>query len=243
MRRFTMALAAVAVFAASSAEAEQIRSYKVGNWDVGVYTNDNSGRFTHCAAAVKYKSGITLLFSVTDTLEWAIGFSSPDWDLKQGREIDVEFTIDGGRRNTITGRAVTRTLVRATLPDNAALFNQFRYGYRLRASVDGNREVNYNLTSTAAMLTDILNCAKRYKGYVANTRNERNDRNDRNDRSDRNDRNDGNNENRPGVSERDTGQNNNNNNDNSDRPRRNDGSSIGEKPRTEPTVNTERLRN
>lgn len=235
MRKLTMALAAAAALAASGASAEQIRSYKVGNWDVGVYTNDKTGRFTHCASAVRYKSGITLLFSVTDTLEWAIGFSSPDWDLRQNRQIDVEFSIDGRRRHVVTGRAVTRTLVRATLPDNAALFNQFRYGLRLVASVDGSREVLYNLTSTAAMLTDILNCAKRYKGYVANARNDRDNRSDRNDRNDRDDR-DG--DNRPGVSERDTGE-----NDRNDRPRRNDGSSIGEKPLSEPTINTERLRN
>lgn len=168
MRKFAFAFLAAAAFG-GSANAAEIRSYKVANWDIGVYTFDQNGRFSHCAAASRYKSGITLLFSVTETLEWAIGFSSPDWNLRPNREIDVEYRVDGGRMNTVTGKSVSNKLVRAPLPDSVDLFNQFRYGNRLVASVDGNREVLFNLTSTARMLTEILNCAKEYKGYVANT--------------------------------------------------------------------------
>jgi hypothetical protein len=197
MRYLPLLSAAAGVLLALPADAAQIRSYKVGNWDIGVYTNDSTGRFSHCAAAANYKSGITLLFSVSENLEWAIGFSSPDWNLRPNREIDVEYRIDNYPMNTVTGRSVNNKLVRATLPDSVSVFNQFRYGLRLVASVDGNRPVNYNLTSTAVMLTEILNCAKQNKGAVDTPRRneDRNDRNDRNDRPQRG----------PSETERDTG--------------------------------------
>lgn len=162
---FATAFAFGALFA-GAAQGEQIRQFKVANWEVGVYTFDDSGKFSHCAAAVRYKSGITLLFSVTQTLEWAIGFSSPDWNLRPNREIDVEYRIDGGAMNTVTGRSVNNRLVRAALPDSVALFNQFRFGLRLVASVDGGKSVLYNLTDTSAMLAALLDCAKEYKNYV-----------------------------------------------------------------------------
>jgi hypothetical protein len=153
------------------ANAAVINQFKVADWEIGAYTNDQSGRFSHCAAAGRYKNGITLLFSVTESLEWAVGFSSPEWNLRQGRPFDVEFRIDGGKLHTVNGRAVSNRLVRATLPDNAELFNQFRYGNQLVARIEGNPEARFNLSNTAAMLTEVLNCAKKYKGHVANNAN------------------------------------------------------------------------
>jgi hypothetical protein len=166
MRLLAAATITAAISSATPLIAAQIGNYKVATWDVGVYTNDQNGRFTHCAAAARYQSGITLLFSVSESLEWAIGFSSPEWNLREGRNFDVDFRVDGNRTYTVNGRAVNNRLIRATLPDSAELFNQFRYGYRILARVDNNREVTFNLQNTNPMLTDLLNCARKYKGYV-----------------------------------------------------------------------------
>lgn len=167
---FFLAVAALTMLAAP-ANGAVIQQFKVAEWQLGAYTNDRNGRFSHCAAAGRYRNGITLLFSVSETLEWAIGFSSPDWNLRQGRQFDVEFLIDGGKAYSVNGRAVNNRLIRATLPDSAELFNQFRRGNQLVARVEGNPEVRFNLTNTSAMLSEVLNCAKKYKGYVASTAN------------------------------------------------------------------------
>ena len=162
---FAAALA-IAALPPASAEAAQIRSYKVANWDVGVYTDDNTGRFSHCAAAVRYRNGYLLLFSVSHNLEWAVGFSNPDWRMNPGRETEVEFRVDSYRIYRVTGRAVNDSLVRATLPDSVELFNQFRFGSRLYASISGGSVAQFNLTSTAVMLTEILRCANQNKNYT-----------------------------------------------------------------------------
>jgi hypothetical protein len=207
--RLLAATFAVALCAASSAQAREINRYNVGGWQVGVFTNDQSGRFSHCAASANYRNGLTLLFSVSESLEWAIGFSSPEWRLTQGRDFDVEFRIDGGRVHSVRGRAVTDRLVRATLPDRVELFNQFRLGLRMVVSLNDNPEVTFNLSNTNAMLTEVLNCARRTKGYSENPTSNNNDRprgDDRNTRP-RNDDRDvrPRNDNRPRESERDTG--------------------------------------
>jgi hypothetical protein len=165
-----LAVAALTMLAIP-ANGAVIQQYKVAEWQLGAYTHDQSGRFSHCAAAGRYRNGITLLFSVSESLEWAIGFSSPDWNLRQGRQFDVEFRIDGGRAHHVSGRAVNHRLIRATLPDSAELFNQFRKGNQLVARVEGNPDARFNLTNTSAMLAEVLNCAKKHKGYVANNAN------------------------------------------------------------------------
>lgn len=206
MRVPILASLAAAVSLATTAQAAQIHSYKVATWDVGVYTNDQSGRFTHCAAAARYQSGITLLFSVSGNLEWAIGFSSPEWNLREGRNFDVEFRIDNGRVNNASGRAVTDRLVRATLPDSAELFNQFRYGYRMVVSINDNPQVVFNLSNTNAMLTDVLNCARKYKGHVERAGNRpREDDRDARPNDNRDNRPNDNRQPNPREEERDTG--------------------------------------
>lgn len=167
VKRFLPAIAlAAAACAAQPAAAREINRYDVGGWQIGVFTNDQSRRFSHCAASANYRNGLTLLFSVSESLEWAVGFSSPEWNLTPGRNFDIDIRIDGNQPLSVNGRAVNTKLLRATLADSAALFNQFRYGYRMVVRVNDNREAVFNLTNTNAMLTEILNCARKSKGYV-----------------------------------------------------------------------------
>jgi hypothetical protein len=174
----TLALAAaVAIASLTPAGAATIQTYKVANWDLGAYTNNNTGRFTHCAASARYRNGLTLIFSVSESLEWGISFLNPDWNLRQGRELEVEYRIDGGRENRATARAVNERQIVAKLPDSTELFNQFRYGYRLVVSINDGRTVPFDLRDTNAMLTEVLRCANRHKGYADNNTNRSGDSN------------------------------------------------------------------
>jgi hypothetical protein len=165
MRVLALATAS-ALLASSPASAATIQTYKVANWDVGAYSNNNTGRFTHCAASGRYRNGLTLIFSVTEKLDWGISFLNPEWNIREGRVIDIEYQIDNGRVNRATARAVSSRQIVAKLPDSADLFNQFRYGSRLLVSINDGRSVPFNLSDTNAMLTEVLRCANRHKGYV-----------------------------------------------------------------------------
>lgn len=171
MRALVIAAFAAAASLAVPANAATITSYKVAGWNMGAYTNDQTGRFSHCAASARYQNGLLLLFSVSESFRWSIGFSSQDWNLREGRSFDITFNIDGGRMNTVRGTAVTNRLIRAPLADSVELFNQFRQGLRLVANVDDNSPVTFNLTDTNVMLTEILQCAQKHKSYVANNDN------------------------------------------------------------------------
>ena len=146
----------------SVADARSIRREKINNWNIGVYVSDSTDRFTHCAASAKYKSGITLLFSVNRRIEWAIGFSDPDWNLTRGRSYKVAYKIDQGPVRSGNGRAISRVLVRMGLPDSVRRFNEFRYG-NLLAVTAGSKVVRFRLTDTKPMLSALLRCAKKYR--------------------------------------------------------------------------------
>ncbi len=146
----------------STADARSIRREKLNNWDIGVYVSDSTNRFTHCASSAKYKSGITLLFSVNRNIEWAIGFSDPSWSLTSGKSYTVVYKIDNGPVHSGVGRAITPVLVRMSLPDSVSRFNEFRYG-DLLAVTTGSKVVRFRLTDTNGMLSALLRCAKQYR--------------------------------------------------------------------------------
>jgi len=171
MRALAIATLTAATWATAAslvvpANAATIASYKIAGWNVGAYTNDSTSRFSHCAASAEYRNGLILLFSVSESLQWSIGFSSPEWNLRQGREFNIEYRIDGGRINEVRGMAASNRLIRAPLPDSVELFNQFRQGYRLVVSVNDNPQASFNLTNTNPMLIEILRCAQKYKGHI-----------------------------------------------------------------------------
>jgi hypothetical protein len=148
--------------AVSSADARSIRREKLNNWDIGVYVSDSTNRFTHCASSAKYKSGITLLFSVNRNIEWAIGFSDPNWGLTSGKSYTVVYKIDSGPVHSGQGRAISPVLVRISLPDSVGRFNEFRHGDMLAVTA-GSKVVRFRLTDTSPMLTALLRCAKQYR--------------------------------------------------------------------------------
>lgn len=167
MRAFAIATLAAATIAVP-VQAATITNYKVAGWNMGAYTNDSTRRFSHCAASAQYKNGLLLLFSVSESFQWSIGFSNENWNLRQGRDLDIRYVIDGGRVNSARASAVSNRLIRARMPDSVDLFNQFRQGLRLVVTIDDNAPVTFNLTDTNVMLTEILQCAKKYKDYADN---------------------------------------------------------------------------
>ena len=161
-----VAFAAAAFSAAGPAEARSIRSFKINNWDGGVYVYDDSNKFSHCAASAKYKSGITLYFSVNNKIEWAMAFSNPSWKLTKGNTYPVSYKVDSGQIHSGTGRALNPQLVQIPLPDTVSRFNEFRYG-GLLAVAAGGEVVKFSLTDTSRMLSRLLECAKEYRSARA----------------------------------------------------------------------------
>jgi len=146
------------------AAAKQIEPLKVGNWKGGAYSNNNTGRFSHCAASAKYKSGITLLFSVTRDRKWSMGFSKKSWSLQKGKRFPVKFKVDEGE--ILSGTAIARTdiLAQVFLPANGAAFRQFRNGRLLQVAA-AKDILKFKLTDADRMLTALVNCAKQHRQF------------------------------------------------------------------------------
>jgi hypothetical protein len=119
--------AVAAVLSITSAEAKGPYGFmRVGLWSGGAYTNDTTGKFTHCAAGAPYVSGVSFLVIMDATNSWGLGFSHESWQLNIGEAFPIILTFDAQAPVHVFGRALTRNLVQVPMPSNSAVMSQFR---------------------------------------------------------------------------------------------------------------------
>jgi hypothetical protein len=169
MKRVLIAIASsVAVLASQSAFADQIpgSQTKVANWSIGAY--DREGKFSHCAMATGYNSGITMLYSVSGNYTWRVGWTHPSWNFSKDQSVDIVVFVDSAGPYYLKATATSKNLALAELPAKGEVFDVMRKGYLMTVHAVGNT-YKFNLDGTYAALTEIVNCAGRYSGAIANT--------------------------------------------------------------------------
>lgn len=155
---FRIALAAAAIAAGCvSAQAAQVGSYNVGNWLVGVHTDDTTGRFGSCIGSVNYNSGITMFVAVSRDLQWDLGFSAEHWRFTPGERISLQYRFDRSNWAGTTAEAMSEKLVKMPMPSNGPVAQLFRRGRMMEVN-DGNQSFFFNLQGTSRLLLSLVQC-------------------------------------------------------------------------------------
>ena len=164
-RLLALALVAILVWQ-GSAKADLIPGSQttVAGWQMGAY--DRDGKFSHCAMSAPYKSGITMVFSVSDDFSWRVGWGHTAWRFKTGQGVDLTLFVDNAGPFSLRAEAQTEILAVAELPAKEALFDLMRNGNRMTVRALGNTYA-FNLDGTYAALTEVLKCTRRYTGVAA----------------------------------------------------------------------------
>jgi hypothetical protein len=71
---------------AGSAQAATLWNEHIGQWRVTAYADDQTGAFSSCIASARYQSGTYLLFSVSNSFSWNMGFANPQWQLRKDND-------------------------------------------------------------------------------------------------------------------------------------------------------------
>jgi hypothetical protein len=162
MRPAAILLSAFAIAAPIPAAADELPGsrFASGHWAGAAY--DKNRAFSHCAMSAGYRSGISMLFSVSENWTWRVGWMHKDWKLPVGQNIPITYWIDGFPPRQLVARAQSATLAFAELPAQVEVFDLFRKGYVLYVQAEGQR-YQFNLEGTYAALTTLGECVKRYR--------------------------------------------------------------------------------
>ncbi|MCC2098263.1 MAG: hypothetical protein KDJ29_15305 [Hyphomicrobiales bacterium] len=155
---------ASAVFASSAMAAGPFDPFRAGNWKGGAYTSNSTGNFSHCAASVRYKSGIFVSVHVTRQSKWRLGFGHPNWKLTKGRIISMALTFDGIGPVKVRGLAISPRVALVPMPVNSRIIGLFRGATRMNLFADGN-VFNFRLDGTSRLLPVLVQCVRRNRGF------------------------------------------------------------------------------
>lgn len=139
--------------------AEEIRHAAWGQWNGGAYNDDQTKRFSHCAAGVPYRSGITLFVSVTRSFEWILGFYNPAWNLTPGQTVSVAISFDGGPPWSGTAFVRSTNFVTVPMAPNSQLINAFRHSTVMTANASGQVFI-FNLNGTSRLMPGLAQCVQ-----------------------------------------------------------------------------------
>ncbi len=157
-----LATAAIMAFSAASADADVIRSYRVGQWQVEA--NATNGSFRNCSASSSYGGGARVMFMLTRQLTWGLGISNPTWTWRPGSTGNVTYWVDNHSARTHRAQAMSRTSLVISLTDSTALFQQVRAGHRMYFRPHGNnKQFSMTLNGTSAALSALLECVRRFR--------------------------------------------------------------------------------
>ncbi len=140
-----------------------LEPFKIGVWNGGAYTNNETGEFSHCAAAAHYKSGINLHVAVQKTGEWNLAFSNPAWRLTVGRAIPFDLTFDGKGPVRVYAIPKNPELALVPMPPNSALMKAFTEAQLLNAFSNGTL-FGFKLHDAKQLLSALMQCSRSQGG-------------------------------------------------------------------------------
>lgn len=154
MKRLLLGAVGLCLLSTSAAAAGQFTS---GAWKGQAYFRD--GQFSHCAMSARYRSGVTMLFSITRSYNLNMGFAEASWNLPLGRNFQVTYRVDRMAAVEAPGRVINARQFVIDLPDRHRIFDQFRRGRRLHMQIPG-KIFAMSLTGTRKALNRLLACTR-----------------------------------------------------------------------------------
>jgi S1-C subfamily serine protease len=132
-------------------------SIRIGHWIGGAFTDEATGNFSHCGAAVPYQHGVVLLLGLHAQEGWSLGFSHQAWQLKRGEVFSIDLTFDGRAQFRVFGGTRSANVITALIGNNSALVRELSKAGVMVAVIKGG-VVQFNLDATSQVLSSLAHC-------------------------------------------------------------------------------------
>jgi hypothetical protein len=159
MRLLALLVILIAIAAVPANSKWPFNKFKVGNWDGGAYTNDETGKFSGCTVSTSYKSGVVFLISVTPELRWSLGFAHENWKLVPGSKFQMDLTFDSSNIQVVNAFPLNKNLATVPMPDDSDVIRAFRSSHLMGLSALGSH-YDFSLDGTSRVLPALVACVR-----------------------------------------------------------------------------------
>jgi ATP-dependent protease ClpP protease subunit len=154
------------VFSNAASTAATLQTFEVGTWHGEAYSNDQTGRFSHCAIVNnRFPNGDYLSFVLDAMNQWSLRMGSVRWTMRVGINVDMGYAVNGGQAIGTRGRVITGQMIEILLGDGRTLLPQLTQDARLNLSA-GDNAYRFDLTAMSDQLTALVACVKRHSSAV-----------------------------------------------------------------------------
>lgn len=157
--RSALIAAAVIASTAGAAEAAKVGTMSSGAWKGSVFTNDDTGVFSHCVFAKDYPNGMRLMFGVAADKSWSFGMANRNWQLKKGQRRKVRYRVDSEDIRSGTALVKNDIMAQVQLPLDKRLVNWLMDGDQFHVKT-GKSHWSFDLGKSRTMLRKLFACAK-----------------------------------------------------------------------------------
>jgi hypothetical protein len=151
---FALIAAMISIPARADGPIEQLQ---VGNWSGGSYTDNQTKRFSHCAAGTTYNSGIYFMVGVTRGYGWSLIFANKAWKLTPGETIPLEIVFDGRQKYDVSANVLDNNGAIVPMPNEDNLIRDFRKARGMDVKAQGQR-FTFLLDGTSRLLPALVDC-------------------------------------------------------------------------------------
>jgi hypothetical protein len=153
------ALTALLLGCGAADAAGPYRPFQTGLWSGGAYTDDRSGKFSHCSVGVVYEGGTSLFVVSTEARGWWLGLTNPQWSLIPGAVVPVRLQFDTRAPIDLSGSAADAQLLLVAMPDDSHLIDTFRRTTKL-SFVAQDRSFSLQLGGAARVISELTSCVR-----------------------------------------------------------------------------------
>lgn len=152
-------LALIVMLGGSPASAKgPFGSIKIGFWTGGAYTDDNTGKFTHCAASGPYLNGVQLFISQNINGQWNLALAHSSFNFADAQVIPFDVIFDGQTNVRLFGAAPIHQMVLAPIPNIALV----RKSHLMVAELNGTT-YQFQLQSVDRIVSSVEQCVVKTK--------------------------------------------------------------------------------
>jgi S1-C subfamily serine protease len=143
---------------AAAADSERWHDFEVAGWSAAVFGDSETGKFANCMAWGEYKNKVSFHIAVYPDYQWALGFTSPDWNIPEAK-LNVAYRFDEGQWFVGTVRTTARNFFVLDMPSNSTQVTLFRRS-RLMELSSSQGTYYFSLDGTARALSSLAECVR-----------------------------------------------------------------------------------
>lgn len=153
---FFLLVAAIGTIGHAS-HSKEIDTFKVAAWSGGAYTNDTTGKFSHCVVYAEYAEGTNLQYMITASWQQSLGLFNSTWNIDKNQPYTASVSIDGSPPIQVKAVAYDAAGVRLELPGSEAILNKLKNGSNLVITTPA-RKFSFLLTDSSVAFERVRQC-------------------------------------------------------------------------------------